>query len=60
MRRPSGLNATPLTQSVCPLSVSDLLSGAGVPDLHRLIVAGGGDAASVGAERHLLTPLCVP
>ena len=29
-----------------------LLAGAGVPDLDRLIVAGGGDAAAVGAERH--------
>ena len=52
MRRPSGLNATPLTDVGVSLERERLLAGAGVPDLHRLIAAGGGDAAAVGAERH--------
>ena len=50
--RPSGLNATPKTPPVWPLRVERLLAGGGVPDLHRPIVAGRGEAAAVGAERH--------
>ena len=59
MRRPSGLNATPYDPVGVSLEREGLLAGAGVPDLHRLIVAGGGDAASVGAERHAIDPVGV-
>ena len=54
MRRPSGLNATPSDVAGVSLERERLLAGAGVPDLDRLIVAGRGDAASVGAERHAI------
>ena len=39
---------------LCPLRVSGLLPGPGVPHLHRLIPTGGGEPLAVGAERHAL------
>ena len=50
IRLPSGLNATLLTPSVCPLRVRISSPGRGVPDLHRPIHTGGGDPPAVGAE----------
>ena len=35
------------------------MSGVGVPDPDRLVLAGGGDAATVGAERHAIDVLGV-
>ena len=52
MRRPSGLNATPMTTLRVPAQGEDFLAGGGVPELHRAVIAGGGEAAAVGAERH--------
>ena len=52
MRRPSGLNATPVDGAGVSLERERLLAGRGIPDLDRLIVAGRGDATAVGAERH--------
>ena len=49
---PSGLNATLMTQPVCPLRVRASLAGRRVPDLHRPVVARGGEPRAVGAERH--------
>ena len=55
-RCPSGLNATLNTVSVCPVSgCADGLAGVGVPQPHRGVVAGGGQAVPVGAERHTST-----
>ena len=54
MRRPSGLNATPVTTPVCPLSVSVSCPEPASQTLTVSIAAGGGDAASVGAERHAI------
>ncbi len=52
-RCPSGLNATLNTVSVWPVSgCADGLAGVGVPQPHRVVVAAGGDAVPVGAERH--------
>ena len=52
-RCPSGLNATPNTASVWPVSgVADRLAGVGVPQPHRGVVAGAGQPVPVGAERH--------
>ena len=52
-RCPSGLNATPITASVWPVSgCADGLAGVGVPQPHRAVVAGGGQPVPVGAERH--------
>ena len=52
-RCPSGLNATLITVSVCPVSgVADRLAGVGVPQPHRVVGAGGGQPVPVGAERH--------
>ena len=53
MRLPSGLNATLYTAPVWPVSgCADGLAGVGVPQPHRVVVAAGGDARAVGAERH--------
>ena len=53
MRLPSGLNATLVTASVWPVSGWPMgWPVAGVPQPHRLVVAAGGDALAVGAERH--------
>ena len=60
MRRPSGLNATPMTRMVVPAQGEDFLAGGGVPELHRAVPAGGGDAAAVGAERHAADTARVP
>ena len=60
MRLPSGLNATLVAPSVCPLRVEDLLAGAGIPHLHRLVRAARGDAFAVGAERHAVDAAGVP
>ena len=37
-RRPSGLNATPMTPVVWPRKVSDFLAGVGVPEPHRAVL----------------------
>ena len=59
-RLPSGLNATLLTEPVCPLRVRVSWPGLGVPHLHRPVIAGGGDPLAVGAERHARTALVCP
>ena len=60
IREPSGLNATLETGPVCPLSVRVSLPVSRVPNLHRLVVAGGGELGAVGAERHAVTPTVCP
>ena len=57
---PSGLNATLVTSSGVPLEGEGFLAGRGVPHLHRLVDAGGGEPLAVGAERHAQTPLVCP
>ena len=53
MRVPSGLNATLYTAlGVAGQRLADGLAGGRVPQPHRLVVAAGGDARAVGAERH--------
>ena len=53
MRFPSGLNATLLHRvRVAGERIAEGLAGVGVPQPHRLVVAAGGDAFAVGAERH--------
>ena len=53
IRCPSGLNATPYTGPVWPVSGgAEGLAGGGVPHPHRAVAAGGGDPMPVGAERH--------
>ena len=60
-RCPSGLNATPLTQLVWPVSgVAEGLAGVGVPQPHRVVLAGGGEPVPVGAERHTAHPSVWP
>ena len=50
---PSGLNATLSTQSCGRSAAAPIgLAGVGVPQPHRLVLAAGGDALAVGAERH--------
>ena len=44
IRCPSGLNATLFTGPVWPVSGLEGLAGVGVPQPHRLVGAGGGDA----------------
>ena len=53
MRVPSGLNAT-LSPRPCGRSAAAPigLAGVRVPQPHRVVVAAGGDARAVGAERH--------
>ena len=52
-RCPSGLNATLEHRAgVAGEWGADRLAGVGVPQPHRLVVAGGGEAVPVGAERH--------
>ena len=59
MRFPSGLNATLDTASgVAGQRCADRLAGVGVPQPHRLVVAAGGDAVPVGAERHTEHRVC--
>ena len=56
-RCPSGLNATPVHRAgVAGERGADRLAGAGVPQPHRVVVAGGGQPVPVGAERHTATP----
>ena len=57
---PSGLNATLVTPAGVPLEGEGFLAGRGVPHLHRLVHAGGGEALAVGAERHAADPAGVP
>ena len=59
-RLPSGLNATLVTVAGVPLEGEGLLAGRRVPDLHRLVAAGGGEALAVGAERHAVDRAGVP
>ena len=50
---PSGLNATLVHRvGVAGQRVADGLAGGRVPQPHRVVVAAGGDARAVGAERH--------
>ena len=50
---PSGLNATLVHRvGVAGQRLADGLAGGGVPQPHRVVVAAGGDAGAVGAERH--------
>ena len=51
-KRPSGLNATEFTPSVCPLERPDAAARRGVPKAERGIIASRETEASVGAERH--------
>ena len=57
---PSGLKATLRTEPGVPLEGEDLLAGRRVPDPHRPIAAGGGEALAVGAEGHAVTAAGVP
>ena len=50
-RRPSGLNATHWDHVGVPAEDEHLLAGRRVPDAHRLVLAGRGEAPAVGAER---------
>ena len=60
-RCPSGLNATvPHGVGVAGERCADRLAGVGVPQPHRVVPAGGGQAVPVGAERHTGHGLGVP
>ena len=54
-RCPSGLNATPHRAGVAGQGGADGLAGVGVPQPHRVVVAGAGQPVPVGAERHTVT-----
>ena len=57
IRCPSGLNATlDHRLVVAGERRADGLAGVGVPQPHRVVGAGGGDAVPVGAERHTASP----
>ena len=54
---PSGLNATLEHRAgVARERRADRLPGVRVPHPHRVVVAAGGDALAVGAERHAAAP----
>ena len=60
-RCPSGLNATLVhSVGVSGQRVADGLAGVGVPQPHRVVAAGGGQAVPVGAERHTAHALVCP
>ena len=52
-RRPSGLNATSITVLVVAIEgFADRLAAVGVPQPHRVVVAGRGEAVPVRTEHH--------
>ena len=51
-RLPSELNTTLMTAAGMPSEALELMPSFGVPQLHRLVIAGGGESCAVRAERH--------
>ena len=60
IRLASGLIATLVTPSVCPLSVGVSDALAGIPHLHRFVPAAADDAFAIGAEGHAGDSVGVP